>query len=285
MVKRPSEKRWQASGGAISISLPSSRWYLPLPPTHVPNYERIVAMTKLPPPPLDSRTLNRLLIVACGLAFAGFGAFSLDLPVASFASRGELPGEVQQILQLSEVFAHGWGAFFILLTVWILDPERRRVMPRLLGTVLFPVLATHLGKLLVVRARPRTFGVEGVLQLPSSVWDTFQASTWDLRVMAESDLQSWPSGHTATAVGLAVGLTWLYPRGRWLFAVLATMSALQRVAVSAHFLSDTCFAAALSLCAVQICYRNNRLTRWYSRLEHGNPAATTSTDSAPAGTT
>lgn len=242
-------------------------------------------MSELPTPPLDPRTLNRLLIAACGLALAGCAAFGLDLPVAQFASLGKLPGEVNEILQLSEVFAHGWGVFFILVTVWILDPQRRKMMPRLLGTVLLPVLTIHLGKFLVVRARPRTFGVEGVLQLPSSVWDTFQEGSLQLSVMTESSLQSWPSGHTATAVGLAVGLSWLYPRGRWLFVALATMSALQRVAVNAHFLSDTCFAAALSLCAVQLCHRTNRLTRWYSRREHRDDPPTAAAKAPPASAT
>ena len=242
-------------------------------------------MSELSTPPLDPKTLNRLLLAACGLAVAGLGAFFVDLSVAQFASLGQLPGELNEILQLSEVFAHGWGVFFILLAVWILDQQRRPMMPRLLGTVLFPVLTIHLCKFLVVRARPRTFGVEGVLELPNSVWETFQASSLQISTMTESSLQSWPSGHTATAVGLAVGLSWLYPRGRWLFVALATMSALQRVAVNAHFLSDTCFAAALSLCAVQICHRDNRLTRWYGRLEQRNVPSATAPDSSTAAAT
>jgi undecaprenyl-diphosphatase len=58
-------------------------------------------------------------------------------------------------------------------------------------------------------------------------------------------LQSFPSGHAATAAGLAVALAVLYPRGRWLFAVLAVLAALQRVEVQSHFPSDVLAGAAL----------------------------------------
>jgi membrane-associated phospholipid phosphatase len=60
------------------------------------------------------------------------------------------------------------------------------------------------------------------------------------------ELQSFPSGHTATAVGLALALSSLYPGGRRLFALLAVLAASQRVLFDAHFLSDTLVAAGIA---------------------------------------
>ncbi len=57
--------------------------------------------------------------------------------------------------------------------------------------------------------------------------------------------QSFTSAHTATAVGLALGLGWLFPRGRWLFVGFAVLVAMQRIVGPYHFVSDTLWGAAI----------------------------------------
>jgi membrane-associated phospholipid phosphatase len=47
------------------------------------------------------------------------------------------------------------------------------------------------------------------------------------------------------AVAFAIGLGWLYPRGRYVFMTLAVLAAVQRIAGSAHFLSDVFWGGSL----------------------------------------
>jgi membrane-associated phospholipid phosphatase len=76
-------------------------------------------------------------------------------------------------------------------------------------------------------------------------------------------MQSFPSAHTATAVGLAVMLVSLFPRGRWLFPIIAVLVGMQRIATSAHFPSDVFAGATVgwvfgSICAhSMMSYANN----------------------------
>jgi undecaprenyl-diphosphatase len=79
-----------------------------------------------------------------------------------------------------------------------------------------------------------------------------------------SKMQAFPSAHTATAFGLAIGLTWLYPRGRWLFATFAVLVACQRIQSGAHFLSDTFFGAALGCVVAAVCIK---YVKWFDRFE------------------
>ncbi len=49
---------------------------------------------------------------------------------------------------------------------------------------------------------------------------------------------SFPSGHAATAVGAAVALGYLWPKGRYLFWMLGGLIALSRIVVVRHYPSD-----------------------------------------------
>ena len=77
-------------------------------------------------------------------------------------------------------------------------------------------------------------------------------------------MQSFPSAHTATAVGLAIGLSWMYPRGRWLFAVFAALVACQRMQSCAHYLSDTLFGATVGFLVATVCIE---YVKWFDRFE------------------
>jgi membrane-associated phospholipid phosphatase len=80
-------------------------------------------------------------------------------------------------------------------------------------------------------------------------------------------LQSFPSGHTAAAVGLAIGLAWLYPRGRWMFYAFALIAASQRWANRDHFVSDSCAGAAIATCVAAFVLGGSALQRWFDRFE------------------
>ncbi|MFO0896312.1 MAG: phosphatase PAP2 family protein [Pirellulales bacterium] len=210
---------------------------------------------------------NTLLLVG-GLALAGVLVVPFDGQVAHFFLGGGCPGELDKLFDLAEVFGHGTGAFLVILTVWVLDPLGWRAAAWLAGATYGAGMGANVLKMLVERTRPNAV----VGQIIG--WDTFQA--WIPLWTAGRGGQSFPSGHMATAVGLAVGLATLYPRGRWLFGVFAVLAGCQRIESGAHFPSDVLWGAAVGLLvgsAVMQAY-----TEWAEKRERSNGQAT-----APAG--
>jgi membrane-associated phospholipid phosphatase len=76
--------------------------------------------------------------------------------------------------------------------------------------------------------------------------------------------QSFPSAHTATAMGLAIALMVVYPRARWLFCLAPVLVAYQRMDSGAHFLSDVLCGAAVGCIVAAITLRARWLDRDYS---------------------
>lgn len=58
---------------------------------------------------------------------------------------------------------------------------------------------------------------------------------------------SFPSGHTATVFSIAMALSYLYPKYRLIWWLLAFMVALNRIITTAHFLSDVLAAAYIGI--------------------------------------
>lgn len=191
-----------------------------------------------------------LLIVCGGLCF------TIDVGVSSnFVGEKEnrlhLPGELSTLIALSETFAHGIGVIFISLAVLAVDRRswKLSLIPVIfaLGSGIFTNAVKALG---VSRTRPKAFDMD------LNVWDSFHnfvpllnSGGWDQakEFLNNSNLHSFPSAHAATAAGLWVGLSALYPQGRWYFAVLAVLSGLQRIESGSHFPSDVCFGLAVGL--------------------------------------
>ena len=176
-------------------------------------------------------------------------------------------------MTLSEVFAHGFGVLACIAVAVALDPRGWRVGPRLLIGAFGAGLLADLCKLQVARVRPK-FGSADI----GTVSETFLAFLpWRnpeaLAVPLNNHVRSFPSGHTATAVGFAIVLSTLYPRGRWLFAVFAVLAGMQRIEAGMHYLSDTLAAAAIAfLVGAAVCGRT-RLNGWLQRIENRTPAA------------
>jgi undecaprenyl-diphosphatase len=94
-------------------------------------------------------------------------------------------------------------------------------------------IAVNVIKVIIGRARPRLFFAEGA----------FGATPLSIGY----DYASFPSGHTATAFSLAFALGAIArPALPWLLA-FASLIALSRVAVTAHWVGDTVAGAGLSL--------------------------------------
>lgn len=204
------------------------------------------------------RTSSRLGLVAAGLAVtaAVIHAVSVDGSVSSVLRSWDLPGDLAKAIDLSEVFGHGMGALAILLSVWWLAPSRRSAVWLAVAITVASGVAANGLKSLFVRVRPHatesiqivdpttatsppktSLGpspevLEGLELVPISVWDSRQ--------------RSFPSGHAATAWGLAIGLSLVFPRGIVLFACFATLASLQRLTSGAHFPTDILAGAAIA---------------------------------------
>ena len=154
-------------------------------------------------------------------------------------------GDLRRMLAMSEIFAHGFGVMVAVLLVLVLARDKIKFLPRLLSCVLLTSISIRLIKHLVLRRRPQAFG-----NLPEDISSTWQTSIghnadfvgWNTQFL----FQSFPSGHSAMAVALALSLSWMFPKGRYLFLTFAVLGMLQRVSFLAHWPSDVLFGAAVA---------------------------------------
>ncbi len=217
---------------------------------------------------------RRLAWLAIALAVAAALALAIDIPVARFCLENRVPGEIRRILSFAEVFAHGYGVFAILLTVWVLAPDSRRKLPRIAACAYLPGLVNTFLKIAVTRHRPHSLGLDGLPSNGLATFDGFFAAVrqanWE--ALIDRGMQSFTSGHATVAAGLAIGLSWLCPRGGWLFMVFAVLASLQRVASGAHFVSDILAGAALASAAGGILLGATASRRVFNRFECANLA-------------
>ncbi len=157
-----------------------------------------------------------------------------------------LPGDFRRVLALSELIAHGSGVLVLLGVTWMLAPHLRIHLPRVGCCAFMAGLVANGVKLIHARIRPLAcppdvVTVDGTWQgwLPSGIETFSQPYGYAY--------QSFPSAHTATAVGFSIGLAWLFPRGRYLFFTIAAMAGLQRVAFMAHWPSDVVCGAVIGI--------------------------------------
>jgi len=222
------------------------------------------------PLPASAR-VRRLYALAAILAIGAALALAVDLPLSRLFQELQTsgPGDLRKAVNLFEAFAHGIGVGIIILAVAVLDPAHRRGVPQLAACAYGAGVVNLVAKMIVGRSRPLTYWSG---ELPLHVQDTFVG--WLPRLWGSEGLalghgiESFPSGHSATAAGLAVGLAWLYPQGRWLFAGLAMLAMLQRVQSGAHFPSDTLAGAAVGVLVAGICCDPRLLGRWFPAAAH-----------------
>jgi membrane-associated phospholipid phosphatase len=192
---------------------------------------------------------------------------TVDGPLAVASMHTDLPHFVFTMIIHSEVFGDGCGVLFFFVAVWLLDPARRRCLPRLIACAYGSGLAVNVVKLFIARARPFYWlEQQGGKGLPSfGEWLPLgsNGTAW----------QSFPSGHTATAVGLALGLAALYPRGRVLFLAMAVLVGCQRVVNDMHYVADVLAAAIVAIWTTTAIFRSRTIARRFEKFEAKGRAA------------
>lgn len=218
-----------------------------------------------PAPP----ALRPAYLLSALLAVATLGSLLIDIPVSNFFCelQNNGPGDLRKFVSLFEAFAHTAGVIVIVLAVAVLDPMRRRAALRVAACAFGSGLVADFAKVLIGRTRPNELWANG---LPESGWQTFLGLVPALQSETFSEglrrgVQSFPSGHSAMAAGLAMGLAWLYPQGKWFFAFLAVMAMFQRIECGAHFPSDTLAGASLGVFFAATCCDPRLFGGWFDK--------------------
>lgn len=230
------------------------------------------------PMPLVNREMSLDLQKRPGLLLWAvvFAAFSVplatlvDIPLARWFQEDPLPGDFVRTLELIRFYAHGSGVFFIFLAIFLLAPEKRSLLPRLVAMVAGASAVSTISKMFVLRLRPSQINLE-LATVESAWWWRFD---WSLEhvAMFDASARSFPSGNMATAVALTIGLCLATPRGRWLFTMFCGLTIMQRLQSGAHFFSDVVGGAAFGLLWSYVCLHPKLLGTLFDKLEAAEEA-------------
>ena len=125
----------------------------------------------------------------------------------------------------------------VFLLVWQLDPSRDRkgrIVPTVAAVILASMLAGLIKKL-AGRVRP---GRDDAGKFLGPSWKHDNAC------------ESFPSSHTACAVALSAGLSWMYPQAAITFWSLAVICGALRFLLDAHWPSDVAGGFAVGYACV-----------------------------------
>ena len=196
----------------------------------------------------QAQTARRLLLAGLILLIGTPICFAVDLTIARNVNYNVLPGDLRTILACAEAFSHLYGVTMVLLAIWVSAPHLREKLKAIAMMLVATSIVVTITKTTVLRIRPRQNIALGL----ESIWDSFVGinpaiTQFDFSKFGESALQSYPSGHTAMAFVLAIGLTLTLPKSRGFFFLFAVLASAQRIGFSAHFLSDVVAGAAFAL--------------------------------------
>jgi membrane-associated phospholipid phosphatase len=186
--------------------------------------------------------VKRSLSFAALIVFSIAGYCWIDIPVAVFCR-----GLDSRVLNVFE-WISTWGeSTWYLVAALGLFFYYRQVQPRPLHAnralfVFISVAASGLVALTIKaifgRFRPVLYFTEGLYG-----FNFFHPS---------EDMNSFPSGHAATALSLAFALSRLFPQYRIPFFFIGLTIAISRTITTAHFLSDTVAGAWIGIVTVSL---------------------------------
>jgi membrane-associated phospholipid phosphatase len=204
----------------------------------------------------------------------GCFAFAVDIQVSIWLPQRGLLNSLDEVLQVLESFGDAVGIVLFGVAMFLIDRHRRFAVVRVILAAIGSGLVADVIKMLVWRTRPYDW------QYTGGVFDTFQG--WLPFTGAGTGGQSFPSAHVATSIGMALALSSVYPSGRGLFYTVTALVALQRVEVGAHFVSDTCFGAAVGYLTALVIFRLKSLGLLFDFLERSLLEANAAAGSAAA---
>lgn len=190
------------------------------------------------------------------IVFSVIGYFQIDIPAAIF-----FKGRDIRILDLFEWISVLGESTWYLLGAFVLFLYFKIVHPRpfyanralfVFASVAVSGVVTLLIKLIFGRFRPVMFFTESLYG-----FNFFNPS---------EDMNSFPSGHAATALSLVFALSLLFPRYRFPLFCFGLLVAVSRTVTTAHFLSDTVAGAWVGIATVcllqQVIVRTGKAQSW-----------------------
>lgn len=171
-------------------------------------------------------------LLAAGLALTVAGAFSLDQHVRSFVEQNATSDQKELASLISRYSEGHWllaagaiGWLFVVLEKNL--PKQRRWIVVLVATIISGIIV-NVPRSLTGRARPNNPVEQG--------W--FGPRHQGQWLIGQSRYNSFPSGHTTTAMGFAVAILLCFRRNGWLAVAGALAVGWARIWVSAHHFSD-----------------------------------------------
>lgn len=217
-------------------------------------------------PDVNPQTLVlRLLLLGSFIAIVAVPIMTLiDVPVARWFI-SHLSGDVRKAISLSESYTHGVGILFTLVGIFLLAPRTRWCLPRLTSMVLGASAIATIVKMFILRPRPTQLNLP--LASNDAAWLWSFDWTWDRIAAFDASTRSFPTGGVASAVALTVGLSILFPRGRYLFILFAIFAGVERVQTGAHFPSDVLGGLACGLFWCFVCLHPKLLGSLFEQME------------------
>lgn len=183
-----------------------------------------------------------LALVICCAA----GYFWLDRPLTDFFATYRDSGLYLTFKQVTRLGESQWYIIGGLLA-WVAlkkrAPKQAASGLLLFSSVAASGIAANLFKSLLGRARPRLYFNEGIYG-----FDFFHL---------EYAWLSFPSGHSATALGAASALALIFPRYRIPLYLAGIVVASSRIILTEHYLSDVIAGSALGIATTFILYRHS----------------------------
>jgi len=172
-----------------------------------------------------------------------------DLELSRWIRSLHIPGDLHKFLQLTESIAHFLTCCWLFACLAWVDIGKRRILGIGWCFVLFGGGIANLFKGVIPRVRPHALEKMPLALQPQNnldIWGTPFSGSW----FDESN-RSFPSGHSATAISVAIALSIIYPRGKWFIFPLAICACFQRVECGAHYVSDVFLGISIALICSQ----------------------------------
>jgi membrane-associated phospholipid phosphatase len=187
--------------------------------------------------------------LAAVMIFSVISYYRIDIPVAIFCKGLDVRilDTFEWISTLGESTWYLVGAFGLFL--YFKHVRLRELLANralfVFASVAVSGTVTLLIKMIFGRFRPTMFFLEGLYG-----FNFFHPS---------EDMNSFPSGHAATALSLALALSLLFPRYRLPLFFFGLLVAISRTVTTAHFLSDTVAGAWIGI--ITVCLLRQELIR------------------------